>query len=783
MYFKINENLMNGSGVVYKKEVIVAVEVDGKVYGATDLLCTDLIYKLSIDRDILLAKTDNYTNPIITLREGVKANSCDVLYGLVMKNKEKLKEDSSKTVFADNVSKKTGMSMEIIRCLIDSMLKYDKYLDMGAIKAAIKTPFRAMDCDFLEDTQTFFYDNVITKTLFMEDEFSEVSLRLPTREELQDDWIDSVPYIDDICKQYPDNVIVDPDYKNNVTVPKSMYSMIEGNTDNNTLPLQQNELGFYNNLVKWIIANTEAVIPNQDPNSIDFVTSKDVSGYLKELIGVIYSSMWSHSMYVPEISREDGALDDVESLGTSKYIFFSKTGSEGTLPKNAIILLHLYLESAEKVLGFKVWAEAVVRLLRWASRKQTKLVFDGYDRVFNLSDGSIEQSMGDLNDYVIKSTNGKEYRLVKVFRQGSTITDTDYFSNIGINSNMLDIPTMVELHKVLENKNNGKEYTVVEYVSCMELIDGIKDGTFSIDNINEDYIIDEAKFSDNNAISAINSCIENKNSFVCDPLYLSNGLRNLYMKYGGSNQTHLVTVIDRCCLTSNIKRNIENDHFSSKEELLKKLENYEIMSADRAIQLNIFCMVKDIIGSVAHEWNGDVSTVLKAYKNAIDRFGSPFSNSDNSGNTQQVGYEKTNNSGASTDTVGDSCNKNGHNDNIDFIGIPDHMLYDKETVPTELKPLVTTSGSLVGYIYIYYVYVQGVRRQRYILYSVEYGKDNKSVVLNDNVRFNELIYYLVSKFYMASKGSAASTIMFHDEDSFISIKDKLLEAAKRGEVL
>ena len=66
---------------------------------------------------------------------------------------------------------------------------------------------------------------------------------------------------------------------------------------------------------------------------------------------------------------------------------------------NAIMLLTSFVEKAKAVVGYQVYAEAVIKLLRWGSRKCSGLLITGYNQIFQLGTNTIRPYIGAISDY------------------------------------------------------------------------------------------------------------------------------------------------------------------------------------------------------------------------------------------------------------------------------------------------------------------------------------------------------------------------------------------------
>lgn len=839
---------------ITKNELIAFYEEDKQKSTLELLINNSLIYDLYLDTKISLAKTNDYENPVLIVTNDSDAFNITQIYALVEKNKaqlvvEKNSTDEFKKQVENNINNitkmicsKTNQDENLIKYCIKASINHLSYLNIHNIRNLIVTSFANYDKDFIENTSKYFRSDaqILTKNLFMEKATDKVSLKLPTKEEMLTDeleWLDLIPYRDDICKPYPQGIEPLPNYKMDPKISKSLYSFIEGDIKNNALDIQDNEKDFYDSLITWVKERTnDTSIPQNDDKN--FIISSNVLGYLHELIGVIYSWHWQHNKNVPNVIRDHSDDQNDDSNISSKYAFRYVQGDEYSGRVNAIILLIGFLQEAEKELGYRVYPEVIVKLLRWGERKPTALVLEGYPYAFELGTSLTKPYLGDINDYeVLPTENGCDYEAICFVNSKSPITDKRFWESSGYTNSNITAPVCLVLQQVLVNKKDRtKKQVLMKYLSILDVIRTVLSGKkidgIAVDECYNIKLTKNIKVDNNLSVKKLRQeYLTNKNNFVVNPFYISNELKNLYITLGVESGADQLSILEEGFATNQLESLFGTNSFSTKEEMLGKLDSYKITSIPNAIMINVFKNIYQIFIDVFNELNNtEISSmdgVLNLYKDKMIEY--DYSNEASFFNVigkknsirELVNYKEhvdtkmevqevpgklsdTNklleNSNAEvnmmnsfekqTEIMEKTVDKN-NNQNIDtkvvikegFNGIPEHMLYDSESKPEILLPVKSISDVTICYIWRTNRVVNGKSKPMYILYSIDYANNHQELIEETAIKFNKLIYHLLSKFFDISKGKTSNTIKFYDNDTFNDVIQVILDCSKQNKLI
>lgn len=210
----------------------------------------------------------------------------------------------------------------------------------------------------------------------------EVFLKIPTPYQIQseDGVFGLIPDNFNFIEDDRDDTYRSKGYKS--YVPPYRLDDIDGLDSNNTAEIFSNEKRYYDELVKLIV---DCGIEGE---AIE-VISPAVQMYLEILASSIYIWGWSHRQNVPDLIdlESDSAKDETETSIDSRYQFLTAGAKH-----NGCAVLTDFLQEAYTEVGKEVYPSAIIQLLRWGKRKGTKIIINGFGKVFNLRDGSVEIS-------------------------------------------------------------------------------------------------------------------------------------------------------------------------------------------------------------------------------------------------------------------------------------------------------------------------------------------------------------------------------------------------------
>ena len=609
-----------------EKNVVFAIAEDQVSFTPSALINKIELFNYCKKYNIKLAKTQEYAMPLIFTYATADVLNCSSFinvffktldqYGLAKDVIERLKESFLPQL--QNMLKDD----KIAAIIFDSAVAQYMYLKKSSCGSIESFGVDDIDPDFLEDTQNFIQSLDVAKTtvsLFQKECTDKLSLRLPTRGQLSDDSIelaDLIPKRSEICVPYQNPLAYTSQYnKAGLGVPSSLYPLIEGDAKNNTLPIQENEQEFYDALVKWIqtnIAEDSTVIAGE--NGITPIDDLSET-YLTELLNTIYSWHWGHNSNVPTIQPEESELDEngdssTNTDGMSKYVYTVERGEEFNLHVPAFVPLYYFMTDACKKLGYKVWAEAIVKMCRWGTRKPTALYFEGYPFIFDLGKNATIAYAGSILDYEIAyNQNGCNYVPQFAFMDATTIVDTKFITDRDYSYNRLVAPVGIVFSSVYSNKKNDKKLQTNKYLS---IVDVIRLLILEKSGINTGYKFDGISLEDNgtiklNAALSIDSNTssakllmkyhDEKSTLLENPFYVSQPLNDVFMElksYDSNKDINQFTILSNGMQTAELEATLEENSFSTLDELAQKYSEFVITNKETAISLNVFRIIFDI---------------------------------------------------------------------------------------------------------------------------------------------------------------------------------------------
>lgn len=156
------------------------------------------------------------------------------------------------------------------------------------------------------------------------------------------------------------------------------YEYVFGKKENDALPIMDNELPFYENLVEFIRYHIQAfnkeVMVNSSEEEIAQKTESDFASgnlplrlqdYLIDLLFYICTKNFGHTGNTNITLDED---EDEEGEGNSDS-FQVSIAKRDRRQSDLNIVVSSYLSSSAERYGAQVWAEGIVKMLRWGERR------------------------------------------------------------------------------------------------------------------------------------------------------------------------------------------------------------------------------------------------------------------------------------------------------------------------------------------------------------------------------------------------------------------------------
>lgn len=662
--------VLPGQTQATNEDVVIGIYDDGKNVFSSQLIS---LYKLfaHYNESVPLKLSIRGNSPVIISTGGKVVDVTKIYYqiaGIIDKNGPETVVNKFRPALYVQMTKMMGGEEASAKFLVDAVINdYTSKLTLANID---NFPVSDIDQNFVSIILDELHTREVSKSttnLFQKTCTDKLSLALPSRALLASEDIDYyalVPKRANICNPYTIPAMYTTDYKMPGSgVPSSMYPLVEGKASNNTLPIQDNEKEMYEALVKWMQGNIaeeygKSALEADDKNIVLDLNSQ---GYLNTLLCAIYSWHWSHNPNVPFYDPENPDEDDDDAETSSKYSYRMKPGEEYTMRMNAYYPLQDFVRDASVALGYKVYAEAVIKLCRWGDRKPSALYFEGYPKIFDLGTNRTRSYLGNISDYKQAiDANGCNLVAKRIIFDNTRIVATDYTVEHGYKYNTFPTGVGIVFAQIYVNKNDpSRKIQLESYYSMLDVVvllmmnekgipTGFKPKGFSVDsegNVHAPELLDDS-ISLDELISKYNA---EKNSLLSDPFYKNSVLRNLALDMkcestSGNSMTHLAIISDS--IQSDFNNDSKDNEFHSKEELAEKRANWIIQSAETATTMMVAKELLPIIIDVNNECIGQKATknleaILNAYRRFIVKHG--YKNESDfleSGKNTEVDYNK-----------------------------------------------------------------------------------------------------------------------------------------------
>ena len=536
-----------------------------------------------------------------------------------------------------------GLSEELVRELLEACYHLVNYLKQDSISFVVEIGASFYDSEFLvltkevckasEDaafnpfTQIELTDN---KTVNQKSCSDPLFVRLPLVQELQETSNMNLllPKKFDVAQPYPYKEAYTPDYKDVKSgVPSSLFASIEGYANNNGTPLYENEKLFHQCILDWLqyternINGTELKLDvsseegkemtsfQDEENAIGFSTviNQPAQEFLEALLGYFYRLHWSHNPNVPyskdydfeeDDDNEDNESDSQKEIKqdyiNSDYSYRpAKTVSEDQLRFNALEILVQFLRGAALQCGCKVYADAIIQLARWQTRKPTALVIDGYSSMFMLGTGSIKTAKLNIADSAaISLGDGCVSKVTSLILEDGILKDRSIFGDTEI----WRIPVGLTTTVTFKEHNSDKTAEAVTYYSAIDFVREVVLNKKKFKGV----VFEDGKFKDAGAETnrvlvshLIRQYKGNSNDFLMEPFYVSPQMQTFYVDYSAqgssytSERTNILALMSERATSGSLSERIKENAFTTVEDLTAKVRSHEILSKSTAVDFAI----------------------------------------------------------------------------------------------------------------------------------------------------------------------------------------------------
>lgn len=644
----LTHTLKNDAGVDTPVRVFISLydEVTGNLTSVNDLLfdqskLSNLVYS---GFKFNYLKTNDLVNPLFVVGEelpaSVNALRIDSIYALInsalngaAQLPAEMAERVTSVITKQTGSEKTAKLIVICCYAFNRLLRQDLNVIGNFSAINIAPGFERQTQDWLNeinrkntmasipDNETKFqptctselfiklpaYDAMFNYLSKEEDDTEQQVLRdlhgfMPTRAEVSD------PYGSNAA-QYEDPDRVESMMNDSSQVYQNILKEIIGSDGNNTAEIHENEKRYYDSLCEWMgIIATDS--DGQDTGDLCAISLE----YLHTLVETLYIWYWQHNKRVPcnvivshTSSDSDGLVYD-----ESKYEF--KTEDHNGVATEDLIQ---FLDRVSADLGREVYAKAIVQLARWGNRKPTKIVFDGYDKCFNLNIGIPESAMPTLSSYTPIKTNGCDYGF------SGFVIDTSTISDPHIGFKQWPMPVGIAVTQTFQSKDDGEQIVVESYYSMIDAIKEIVQGNITIDGVSYSsgagWTFTATKCNEVTINQVIGASKRPDN--LQFPIFRGTGLIQIYSDLRINSpeipDSHF-SIMDTQLKTSKILSLIDEstfDDYAGLDALTKDGKLFRKQVTNRMILRDLL----KVYHFVATNWNADsdAATVFTAWHNAI----------------------------------------------------------------------------------------------------------------------------------------------------------------------
>lgn len=333
----------------------------------------------------------------------------------------------------------------------------------------------------------------INVTSFMKTPEDKVFIMLPGMDDIKlESYI--LPEKDEVMVDYPVKQYNEDNYLKFLRSEADL-PMIVGNSENNNLPIQENEKEFYDALCALIKYGVEKDYPDMTLEQCEEagISSKLVKDYLKELALTVGRFNWNHTGAYPELYEDVDEDGDVE-ISEKRY----GANAENFLDfRDAGLLLSSFIDRVSSK-NIYAPAEVIIKLLRWGDRKPTTIRVEDFPDEYILNTQMTKAIRLGISDCELALNDGAEYTLVAPLGVNGTFGDMTYLRDLGVHLNVLQYPIGVICHRYFLSKsedNNGRKTQIHQTVAMtwIDVIEILKENPNNIKGIsfnNGQYQID-----------------------------------------------------------------------------------------------------------------------------------------------------------------------------------------------------------------------------------------------------------------------------------------------------
>ena len=673
--FTLNIPMGNSAENVVLDVKVIDEENNVLLFSHNELFDDNLLEMLLQQNIVLKVKAINGTNPYI-----ITQNLSDPRTVKCVKNIKPVLETLMKISKMEPITESNKLLPELSKVLsqkfgspfsVEDLVKiYNSYIDLqGYFKNSISLDLSRVGQAFLtldsnksvldkyklnaKIKDLWFLDEKINQTLVQEHPEDKLFMRLPDYESLttRDSSAGLVEDLQNMIQPYkaeaakyshlpsdkrPSDLLRTPNYASYVLKGDPSYDIknVIGNTSNNDLPIQPNEEEFYRALCS-LCDFTEKKKNPDDYNNISAVDDLstpffptlniDFKDFIINIIAKALQINYAHTAFVPvtvdkEIDEDDDS--DNTAIATSSvdssYAFYYSDKNPGQQLASDIVLNYIESETGDP----HALCEAAVKLLRWGSRKPTKLKVSGAKTYLSLDTFREESTSGSFDTMELQLADGCALRPTPVkLALNANFADRDFIRTLGFSPQRFGIPVGITTYKqYLSSGNEALVQTI--HMSLIDLVYNLLTGVSTANDKVYGYsyntttkrieVKEEVLANLTKNVNVEQAVIQTTTSTEGTVEFYQPGIvKDIFLKYNVWNAT-------RCSVLSQINKykdsndlKVLNEYYSTNESELISLAQEGVLPAE-ALTINMFRQVLNVLCYVNDKVNLDLDRGIES---------------------------------------------------------------------------------------------------------------------------------------------------------------------------
>lgn len=418
------------------------------------------------------------------------------------------------------------------------------------------------------------------KTLFMNSATDTVFIKLPAYDQLSTPEEIPVPNPNAYFRPYKNLNFFTMAYRDALSSDVDIHT-ITGNVDSNDLEIQENEKEFYTAMQELIEYGIKQRYPNNTLQECIEAGYDDpkVTSYLTQLALIVATWNWSHTgnysmsfNFLDEDAdsevSEDMNDDGDETSGAKSYVK-NPYMDDNKVTADAEYFLRDYINKAIRNKNVYAPAEAIIKLLRWGSRKPSRLKLKGVEEYLDLNNLRVENMSGSFKGLEVVKTGGATYELLGIIKASGKFRDTKYLQSLGYTANSLNIPVGVTAVKTY--KGGIEQLVIFSIPTLIQYLENHEGDVAGIkirgDKLNTSIVFDsEEVYSLESAVHMVSTSTSGERVF-----YRSDEMLDMYMEFNQlTGTTSELAVLQKYINDASAGDEIATKSFNNIADLMEK---------------------------------------------------------------------------------------------------------------------------------------------------------------------------------------------------------------------